>query len=140
MIPINFLAVILASISAFILGGLWYGPLFGKLWIKLSNFSESDLNNIKKKNMINAYALNFIASLIMSYVLAHAIFFASQFTQIYGIKAGLLGAFWNWFGFIATVTLGQVLWYGQSYKLWLLNNSYYFLSLSLMGIIIATMK
>ena len=34
MPPINWLAVIAATVVAFVLGGLWYGPLFGKAWMK----------------------------------------------------------------------------------------------------------
>jgi hypothetical protein len=29
---IHWLAVIAASLTGFILGGLWYGPIFGKAW------------------------------------------------------------------------------------------------------------
>ena len=30
---INFLAVIVAAFSAFFVGWIWYGPLFGKKWM-----------------------------------------------------------------------------------------------------------
>ena len=37
---VNWIAVIAAAVSAFVLGGLWYGPLFGKKWMALVGLSE----------------------------------------------------------------------------------------------------
>ena len=31
---LNWLAVLLATLAGFATGGLWYGPLFGKAWMK----------------------------------------------------------------------------------------------------------
>ena len=33
-IDLNWLAVIAAALSAFVLGGLWYGPLFKNAWCR----------------------------------------------------------------------------------------------------------
>ena len=41
---INWLSVIVASVSSFLVGGVWYGPLFGKGWMHAFGFTESDLN------------------------------------------------------------------------------------------------
>jgi hypothetical protein len=32
ILGINWLAVLVAAIATFVLGGLWYGPLFGRIW------------------------------------------------------------------------------------------------------------
>jgi len=40
---INLLSVIAATLSSFLIGGIWYGPLFGKAWMKEFNFTEEDL-------------------------------------------------------------------------------------------------
>ncbi|MDO8510396.1 MAG: DUF1761 domain-containing protein [bacterium] len=73
----------------------------------------------------------------MSYVLWHALVFASSFTATTGMAAGFMVGVWNWLGFIAPVTLGSVLWEGRSWKLWFLNNAYYLVTLVVMGIILA---
>jgi hypothetical protein len=39
MITINYLAVIAAAIAAVGVGVLWYGPLFGKEWMKLMGYT-----------------------------------------------------------------------------------------------------
>jgi len=44
---INYLAVLVATVVNFVLGGLWYSPLlFGKKWMALMNVTEEE---IKKK-------------------------------------------------------------------------------------------
>lgn len=37
---IDWQAVILAAAAAFILGGIWYGPIFGRLWRKAEGKPE----------------------------------------------------------------------------------------------------
>ncbi|HNI11929.1 MAG TPA: DUF1761 family protein, partial [bacterium] len=38
---LNWLAIIVASISAFVLGGIWYSPLmFGNAWMKVAGMTE----------------------------------------------------------------------------------------------------
>ncbi|HQU56998.1 MAG TPA: DUF1761 domain-containing protein, partial [Chitinophagaceae bacterium] len=38
---INWLAVLVAGISSFVIGGIWYSPaLFGNAWMKENNLSE----------------------------------------------------------------------------------------------------
>jgi len=42
----NWLAIIVAALANFLLGGLWYSPiLFGKRWQKENNLSDEDLKN-----------------------------------------------------------------------------------------------
>ena len=65
-IDINFLAVLVATIVSMVLGALWYSPiLFGKLWAKLSKFTEEDIEKAKKKGMTKNYILNFISLFVM---------------------------------------------------------------------------
>lgn len=42
---INWLAIVAATIATMALGAVWYGPLFGKQWMKLEGLSEADVNN-----------------------------------------------------------------------------------------------
>lgn len=136
-VPINYLAVLAAAAASMIIGGLWYGPLFGKAWMRLSGLSAGGLETAHHRGMAKLYALAALGSLAMSYVLAHALIFASAYLNASGLSAGLTAGFWNWLGFIAPVTLGTVLWEQKSWKLWLLNNGYYLISLAVMGTILA---
>ena len=137
MVPVNYLAVFGASVVSMILGYLWYGPLLGKPWMKLMGWTKEGMKGMNQSEMMKMYGLQFLGSLFMSFVLAHALIFASAYLNESGISAGLQTGFWNWLGFIAPVTLVSVLWEGKPWKLWLLNNSYYLVSLMSMGVLLS---
>lgn len=137
VVPINYMAVIAAAIVSMITGYLWYGPLFGKLWMKEMGLSKEKMDKDMKKGMGKSYGLMFAGSLVMSYVLAHSIVFASSYLKMTGLPAGIMSGFWNWLGFVAPVTLGSILWEGKSVRLWMLNNGYYLVTLSAMGAVLA---
>jgi hypothetical protein len=141
-VPINYLAVVVAALASMAIGFLWYGPLFGKTWMKLAGVAPKRKTAAKKKGagMEKTYFLAFLGSLIMSNVLAHSLIFAAAYYEMSGITAGLMSGFWNWLGFIAPVTLGAVLWEGKPWKLWLLSNGCYLVSLLVMGTILAVWK
>ena len=139
-IPIEWSAVFVAAVSAFVLGSLWYGPLFGKQWMSLTGISQDQMLAAKQKGMIKSgmlrsYIIMFVGNLITSYVLGAAIFFSFLFFIGFGAWAGAIVGFCMWIGFVAPVTLGTVLWEGKSWKLWVLNNAYYLVSFMLMGLI-----
>ena len=133
MVPINCFAVVVAAIVNMVLGSLWYGPIFGKQWMTLMG---KDMNNMSKDGMGKKYVIAGIGSLLIAFVLAHSIIFATTYLHIGGISAAFQAAFWNWLGFIAPVTVGMVLWEGKSWKLWMILNGYYLLSLFLMSSIL----
>ena len=138
MVPINYLAVLVAAIASMVVGYLWYGLLFRKQWTVLMGWTQQSMDDMKKKtNMGMMYGIQFVGSLVMAFVLAHALTFAMAYLNESGVQAGLMTGFWNWLGFIAPVTLGSVLWEGKSWKLWALNNAHYLVSLCVMGVILA---
>lgn len=136
-VPINYLAVLVAAISSMVVGSVWYGPLFGKQWMMLSGMTGEKMKAAKAKGMGKSYGLMFVGSLVMAYVLAHSLVFASTYLDASGASAGVMTGFWNWLGFVAPVTLGTVLWDGKPWKLWVLNNAHYLISLVVMGVILA---
>jgi hypothetical protein len=58
------LAVVVAAIVSMVIGGLWYGPLFGKMWVELSGMTEEKVATAKAKGMWKSYLIMFIGSLI----------------------------------------------------------------------------
>ena len=136
MVPVNYLAVVLGAVGAVVLGMLWYGPLFGKPWMRMMGLTKESMQSMKMKPM-TAMSLMALASLVMAYVLSHITTFAMNYLGTSGVSAGLSSGFWTWLGFIVPVTLGVVLWEGKPWKLFFLNAGYYLVSLLLMGAIIA---
>lgn len=138
-VPLNWLAVILAALSNMVLGFLWYGPLFGKQWMHLMGFTRESMSDAKKKGMGQSYALMTLGAFLMAYVFAHSYTFAATYLNLHGVGSGLQGAFYNWLGFIAPVTISAVIWDGKPWKLWCINAGYYLAALMIMGVIIGGM-
>ncbi|MDP3734714.1 MAG: DUF1761 domain-containing protein, partial [Nanoarchaeota archaeon] len=134
-VSINYLAVLVAAIAQYALGALWYSVLFGKQWMKLNGMEKMDPKKMEemKKGVMWSYAGGLVSSLVMAYVLAHFV----DYTEAATAAAGAVAGFWIWLGFIATVTLGMVLWENKPFKLYLLNNAYNLLGLVIMGAILA---
>ncbi len=130
MPEVNYLAVLVAAIASMVVGSLWYSPLlFGKVWMHLAGMHEHDA----KKGMGQAMMLQFIASLVTAYVLAHFMFY----TNANMIVDGLQGAFWIWLGFVATSMMGDAIFAKKPWKLYFINSFHYLASLLVMGAIIA---
>ncbi len=140
MVSINYWAVLASAVASMILGFIWFGPLFGKKWIALMGFSEAQEMEERKKSMVKTNILLFVGALVMSFILAHALIFASTYMNVSGVSAGFAAGFWNWLGFIAPVTLSTVLFEKKSWKLYFINNAYWLISLVVMGIILASWK
>ena len=131
-VSINYWAVLAATIAAIVLGFLWYGPLFGKVWMQLMGMDKKKMDKNMKKQMTKSYIILVITTLITSYVLAH-------FVKYLGttVSDALQTAFWIWLGFVATIQIGIVLWDGKPWKLYFINASHQLVSLALMATILA---
>jgi hypothetical protein len=130
---INLLAVLFAAVAAFLIGGFWYSPQgFSKAWVKAVGFSAKDIAKMKKKSMKKPLVINFLAGLLTAFVLANFVNLTGATTAWQGVVT----AAWLWLGFIATTTIGAILWEGKPAKLWFINNGYHLLTLTVMGAIL----
>lgn len=135
-VTINYLAVVGAAVLSMVIGSLWYGPIFGKMWLGLMGFGPEKMEEMKKKNMSKLYACALVGSLATAYVLAH-------FVSVWGavdISGAFQLAFWIWLGFVATVMLSSVLWEGKSWKLYCLNAAYQLVTLFGMALVLVYWK
>jgi len=138
LIDVNFLAVLIAAISNFVIGFLMHGPILGKLWMKLANVHPT--GNEKLADMWPQMLKNFIVHLVFVYTfavvysLASAAPILSENSMLGGVKLAVL----VWFGFLCTTTSIEVIWMGRSYKLWLFEAFCSLLTCIAMGAIIAT--
>ncbi|MYI84759.1 MAG: DUF1761 domain-containing protein, partial [Rhodothermaceae bacterium] len=41
--PENWIAFVIAIFLPMIIGSLWYGPLFGKMWMRMMNLTEEKI-------------------------------------------------------------------------------------------------
>lgn len=134
---INFWAVILSAISSMIIGSIWYGPLFGKKFMEamgMNKWTQEEQEKMKKK-MFVTYSLQFLASLLMFFILAWYI----KMSIFSGLKAGLSNAFGLWLGFVVPLSFGNALWGGKMTLFWL-NIGNMLLTLLAAGAIIALLQ
>ena len=126
---INWLSVIVASISTFLVGGIWYGPLFGRAWMQAFGFTETDLNN---RNMPKVFYISFLLSFVAALNLE--LFIGVNVDMTYGLVAGFLAGF----GWVATLLGILYLFENRSFQAFLINAGYCIVALTLMGGILGT--
>jgi len=130
---INWLAVIVAAISNFGLGGLWYSPvLFGNAWQKENKLSDEDL---KKGNPAKIFGFAFLWSFVMAFNLAMFLNDAKT-DAVWGMMAGFLAGF----GWIAMAVFIIGLFEQRSTRYMLINAGYMVVSFILMGLIIGAWR
>lgn len=133
---INYLAVLVAAVANFIIGFMFHGPLFGKMWMKLANVTPT--GNEKLSDMIPQMFWNLLGNVVFAYVLAVVYLFASTSPHMDGSGAwnGMVTAFWVWLGFVVTTTSIEVIWMKRSVKLWIFEAVASLVSVLAMGAII----
>jgi len=127
----NYLAIFVAALSTFLIGGLWYSPtVFGKAWMRENGFKEEDMRG---RNMVKIFGLAFLLAVISAVNLA--MFMGPENDPIMGALWGFLAAGW-----VATFVGTHYLFERKSFTLFLINAGYSVVALTIMGIIIAAWK
>lgn len=69
---INYLAVIAATVAQFIVGWIWYGPVFGKLWGQIHGFDKlpKEVQQKMMKEMGPFYGLQLLVTVVTTVVLS----------------------------------------------------------------------
>lgn len=129
-IPIHFSSILIAAAAKMLVGALWYSPaLFLDTWFRVSGITEQQM----KAGLVRALAIEVVGSLIMAFVLVHAVRYAGATTAAQGMAVG----FFSWLGFVAVVTIGSVTYERKPFQLFLLINGYLLISLLVMGALLA---
>ncbi|NCD70000.1 DUF1761 domain-containing protein [Mucilaginibacter agri] len=130
---INWLAVLVAALSAFMVGGLWYSTaLFGKVWMADCCLDEETIR--RRGDKVKIFGLTGLFSLIMAANLA--MFLNDPKTDIqWGTTAGLLAGVWT-FSAIAIHSLFEL----KSWRYILVNGGYSVVTLTIMGAIIGVWR
>jgi hypothetical protein len=131
-VHINHWAVLVAALSDFAVGALWYSPvMFYKGWLAANRFTEAD---IKKGHPGRIYGLALLFALIISYNLAF--FLAEPTTTVsWGLAAGALAGLWAVMGLW---TIGQF--ERRSLAYLLINGGYLLVAFALKGLILGAWR
>lgn len=140
---ISMLAIGIAVIAHFILGFLWYTPIFGKIWAKEMGFNVENLSEAEKKAMMSGMTKGMITMLIgnflFAYVLSHNIAawdFVPGMELMGKTENALTAAVFTWLGFFLPTDAGTMFWEKRSFKLFAINTGYHLAALILVAMII----
>lgn len=132
---INYWAVLVCGIVSMILGSIWYGPIFGKTWMRILGVKPEDIVRRKEmqKNLGPLYLVQFLLSLFQAYVLAHYI-------QAWGDQTGVQNSLWIWAGFLMPTVAGACMWNNDSKEIswtkFLIQAGYQLINLLAFGLIL----
>ncbi|MBC8478699.1 MAG: DUF1761 domain-containing protein [Candidatus Delongbacteria bacterium] len=126
---LNWIAIGLCVVANMVIGALWFGPLFGRRWMK-----ELDLKKefIESGQMWKSYVIAVVNSVLMAFVLAQVI----VWTGVTGITGGLLLGLLMWAGFTGFAFAVNHAFEGRSAQLWFINSGMYLVGLLAMGVIL----
>lgn len=112
---LNFLAIALATIADFVIGALWYGPIFGKIWGKIHGFDKLSkaVQQAMMKQMGPLYGVQFAVTVLTNFILAIFI------SYVPGWNAYALAGF-IWLGFVVPTQVSSVLFGGTDPK-WIIT-------------------
>ena len=137
---INYLAVFVCGVASMVIGFIWYGPLFGKTYMKImgADSMSAEQKAQMRSNMWIMYLIQFVLSIITIIVLDYAI------TILDGFVSGLAVAILVWFGFVMTTSGGSSLWSGKSskmsWKLFFISSGAQLISFTIYGLILSAWK
>lgn len=106
MAHVNWLAVLVAAVTAFVLGWLWYSPLlFLKPWMRLRGLDPAAAM-AGAAMPVGKLVVEFARCFILAYVIAHLTTALGIGTLFGAVHMGLF----FWFGFPLIILTGSVLW------------------------------
>ncbi len=129
---VNYLAVVVGAIVAFVIGAIWYAPpVLGNRWMALLGRTQAQLGQPGP-----AFALGVVASLVNAWVLAVLAATIGAKTVSDGVVLGILA----WLGFMATITAAQGIFEKRPWGLWILNNAHNVIVQAVVGAIVAVWR
>ena len=131
-VALNHLAIVTAALLAFVIGGIWYGPLFGRAWMEENGLTPE---SAAKMNAAKVYGLAFVWTLVMAYNLG---FFLGDPTMSVGMAT--FYGFATGFGWIAMGLFVVGLFERRSARLMLINGGYMTVALTMMGAVIGAWR
>ncbi len=130
MWEMSWIAVVGAALSGFVIGGLWYGPLFLKAWQREAGVTDDQM---KARHPAKVFGGAFLLNLLAAFILGHV--FASysglSFTSTVLTAGGVA------LGFIVPAIGVNYLFAAKSFKLFLIDAGYWTVTYHVMGLVFA---
>ena len=129
---LNYVAIIVATVLQFIVGAVWYMPIFGKIWGAMHGYDKlsQEEQDRAQKGMGPYLVAQFVGTLVTTFVLA--LFMAGLPSEWNAF--GIAGFFW--LGFVVPTQASAVM-FGGTPKEWMCKKIAIMASGSLVNLMIA---
>lgn len=128
---INWLAAVAAAVSSLVLGGVWYGALFGNAWLKAAGLTREHAMGGNKALMLGGtFVLSLIAAATFAMFLGPDV--NATTGMLYGLCAGLC--------WVAASYGISYLFERRPLALWLINGGYHTAQFTLIGLILGAWR
>ena len=123
---LNWLAILAATASSFVLGGLWYGPLFKKAWCREAGIDP----DAAPQHPVRVFATAIVCALLSATVFSALL--PANATAVDGFGVGfVVGVFFVAMSFGINYAFAQ-----RSLKLWMIDGGYHIVQFILIGAIL----
>ncbi len=128
-IEVNWWGVLLAALSGFVIGGLWYALLFAKPWQRAAGVTDEQLRRGAARAFIGTFALSFVMAAALAAFIGPA-------GAGFGAAAGAVtGVAW-----VAAAFGVNYLFERRSMALFAINGGYNAVTFTVMGVIVGAMQ
>ncbi|HSX29155.1 MAG TPA: DUF1761 domain-containing protein [Candidatus Saccharimonadales bacterium] len=132
-VEVNWLAVVLATLSTMVVGSVWYTPkVFGNTWMRLVHLDRKKAQTAGLRPILITLAVSFISA----YVLAHVVYLAHFFFNNSFLLDSLSTAFWLWLGMTAARFITHDAFEGRPVALTVINVAHELVTFLVMGLVI----
>jgi hypothetical protein len=129
MPAVSLSATLIATLLGFVLGAMWYGPLFGQRWMTAVGRSRDEIQ--QNASPVKTYGTTFVLGLIASYFFG--LYLGPNPGRAFAVTAGAAaGVCW-----VATSLATTYLFEGRPFALIAINGGYHAARFTLMGLAFA---
>jgi len=138
MPPVNYLAVLVAGILIFALGGVWFSKaLFARRWMALYNRTDEQIQkDMENTNMGAMLAQVFVCGLLTAFAMVVIIDHFPPYTITRGIEVAAL----CWLGFAGVTSYGTNLFSMKPKGLWIIESGYNLVAFILAAIVLTVWR
>ena len=126
MPAVSLFATLVATLSGFVLGALWYGPLFGKLWMRAVGMTADEIQRDFSPG--RTYGATFLLGFLASY--AFGLYLGPDPGRAFSVVAGAVAGTC----FVATALATSYLFERKPVALMLINGGYHVVRFTLIGL------
>ncbi|MGH1386115.1 DUF1761 domain-containing protein [Kordia sp.] len=135
---VNWIALIVAALSTLVIGFLWYGPLFGKAWMKETGITEEKA----QKGMILRFSISVVLAFIaVFFIYANSVISGGMPPDLHGVEVtkfhtfghGVVHGIMTALFVAMPVLVTNALFEQKSFKYILINVGYWIVTFAIMG-------